>query len=130
MSTQLRVRFDHTDRAEIALRLLRDNGIEPESFTLRPSGGTEERLTEYGALMPAMLADLPFGSGGGVGAGGFTGDGMTAPFIPLTLGLYEYTPGGTVDMAGGEVELLLTVPEAQGRRVRTLLRSAHGRQIH
>ena len=138
MSKHLRARFDHTDRAEIALRLLRESGIAPEHFSMRPSGGYEDTHNGYG-VMPDEFAIVPFaplmGPVGlaGIGNTGYgTGyaDGAPGGFFPAAVGLYEHSNEETAYTTGGEVELLLTVSDEKLEQARALLRSAHGRQIH
>ena len=135
MSTHLSAKFDHTDRADLALRLLRDNGIEPESFQVRSADGDREgHITGYGTAMPDAFAYMPFAPMGVTGSlnVGWNGVfGSEAGFVPATIGLHEHSPGGTVDMAGdGEVELQLVVANEQSAAARALLRSAHGQWIH
>jgi hypothetical protein len=131
MSTQLRAQFDGADQAEAALRLLRANGIQPQDISFRtPARETDGYTAEYGAMLPgtALIGAAPAMNGleGTMNNGGLHGG-----FIPASIGMFEYSPGGVADMgANGVVELWVAVPEDKGQEARSLMRSAHGWQVH
>jgi len=114
--------FDYADMADFALMRLREGGIHPRDISIMRRTDMENRVpdTNTFAFVPAYTER-------------FTATNALSPMMPDTPGLLfqnigEYAPGS--DAASDEVQLAMTIDNAERHRAKSIIVSAHGRRIH
>ncbi len=122
MAIEISAIFESPDMADFALRHLRDNQVNLQSYTIQPLRYHPLKRVES---EPPIL--YPAGMFNGLGIGGGGGIGMTS----YTAGPVVHIPHGTHDaeIASKEVVLDAFVSESDVTKARSILISAHGRKV-
>lgn len=121
---ELKLRFENPDVAEWALVRLRERGLHPDKYRIRPVAEREPEMFHRGAAINAAAALLGF-MGPAQNTDVYSASTTTGGAWIAFNGAIAPT-GEAAEDPSREVELILEVPDRDAHKVESILISNHG----